>query len=482
MRRQPGWLKFALSSETYLRALRNAAARSGAALPENVMSAIASRPQARLVEGLGARARGGIAGAIKPTERQQYLQRRVSKLPETEEGVPGAPGKGHALQRFMFDAMFGNKAKIMTHPDYPIAPLAPPGDPSRVVKKKSLTPEQRAEQARLLKRHLEEEKARPEWLAAKIPSGYERTSVSSPLAYEQTQVAPNKTKTGGALPTALGLGIPVAAAGLLLANKPGVQATLRSALEGGSTKEKDLSEALPEQPKQQAKIIHDALLARGMDPSKVRMGIDAPPGSGKTTLAKAISAQTGMSNYSLDWEPGRWWKSTIGLGADVEKMPRIPKGGEILEHYMLNRAYNPEAFDAMIHIRRDPEVIRQQLLKRGRGAFTSEMMDLKKSLGVAALGFDTLDGDSIDLGNGVEMKIRPEKGWGDALEKRLEAAGIDHRGLSRHEKILSLHEGQKTHGVGWTPYVKSPFTEQEQGVLERLLPTGLAAARAAMRP
>lgn len=77
------WEKFALQSSTYLRALQNAAARSGTHLPENIMQAIASRPEAHLVEGLGARARGKLPGAHTPTAQQVALQELTAQVPET---------------------------------------------------------------------------------------------------------------------------------------------------------------------------------------------------------------------------------------------------------------------------------------------------------------------------------------------------------------------------------------------------------------
>jgi hypothetical protein len=111
------------------------------------------------------------------------------------------------------------------------------------------------------------------------------------------------------------------------------------------------------------------------------------------------------------------------------------------------------------------------------------MMDLDKSLGVAAKGFDTLGGDMIDIGDGVQLKLRPREGWGNALDQQLMQAGIDPTGLSRHEKLLSLQEGKRTSGAGWTPYVKNPFSTGETLALGASVPLGIMAAKAlAKRP
>lgn len=274
------------------------------------------------------------------------------------------------------------------------------------------------------------------------------------------------------------MGIPLAVGGSLLASKPGIQANMRALSEGGSTKERDVAGAIPDEALQQADAIHQALKAHGVDPASVRMGIDAPPGSGKTTLAKALGQQAGLKHYGLDWEPGNWWKSTVGLGRNIEQMPRAPKAGEVLEHYMLGRSYDPELFDAMVHIHRDPAVLKQQLQQRGHGAYIGDMMDLDKSLSVADLGFNTLGGEMVDLGNGVQMKLRPREGWGNVLDERLAAGGIDPNGLSRHEKLLSLHTGKRTTGAGWTPYMKNPLSTGETMALGASIPLGMMAARA----
>lgn len=213
----------------------------------------------------------------------------------------------------------------------------------------------------------------------------------------------------------------------------------------------------------------------------MRIGVDAPPGSGKTTLARALAQRAGMRHYGLDWEPGNAWKSTIGLGRNVEKMPHAPRAGEILEHYLLNRTHDPDLFDAQIHIRRDPKVIREQLTRRGNAAYIGDTMDLDKSLGVADLGFDTLGGEAIDVGNGIQLKLRPREGWGNALDEQLAAKGIDAQGLSRHEKLLSLHSGKRTSGAGWTPYVKNPFSGAETLALGASIPLGIMAAKSLAR-
>lgn len=481
------WHKFALLGSTYARALENKARATGHAVTPNMFSSVASATRARFDPDLSAFARH--RGALFPTPERRSMSDLARQMPWAgeEHASPAQSARaegqynqlldrkglsqdrpvGNMTTQQRIDQSFGNPEEFrrsvyradQTSTGQPVAPATAVGSP-------------RARRALPAPPAV----AAPVTAATPMPA----PSLASPRRFPRAQFQIGKT--GAALPTAVGVGIPLAVGGGLLASKPGIRANLKNLMAGkGSTQEQDTQGDLPESTLQQATAIHEALTAHGFDPRHVRMGIDAPPGSGKTTLARAVAQQSGMHHYGLDWEPGNWWKSTIGLGRNVEHVPHAPKAGEVLEHYMLGRTHDPELFDAMVHIHRDPEVIRGQLRSRGNAAYIADMMDMDKSLGVADLGFNTLGGDALDLGNGVQMKLRPQQGWGNALDDRLVTQGIDPAGLSRHEKLLSLHAGKRVTGAGWTPYVKNPLSTGETMALGASVPVGMMVARALRR-
>jgi hypothetical protein len=367
---------------------------------------------------------------------QAQLQQRAAKIPQTGEGVPGQyAGEGHATQRFMFNQMFGNKAQIAQSPN--IQPLN-------------------------------------RWMSQRAQGA--GTNAATPVALRAST-----PKLAEILPTLAQVGIPLATAGSVLASKPGIRADIANLFSGGGNiQQKDQASEIPQPVLGQAHRMSEILHRRGLDPMKLRFAVDAPVGAGKSTLSRALAQEMGLHHKSLDYRPNLRLNQMMG-GADVENMPMKPDPGEVLEHHQLLRTYDPESYDVAIHILKNSDALRQQLINRGRGARAADMVDLDKSIDVGRRAFDSLGGDVIDIGDGVMMKVRPQEGWGHLLDDQLAQAHIDPTGLSRHEKLLSLNAGHAVHGAGWVPYQKNPFSQKDQDKLRDSMSLGATAARALSR-
>lgn len=537
---QPGWLKFAILGSTYARALTNAATRGGRALApamESRVSQIAAQPNAQLRPGLGQFFREHAGGGELPATPQSDAMRSLAaRLPwqgaEHGGGVRSLEFANRLLdQRGLSSTTPGGQAAFHQQKvtNLPLAPKtreqttigqAPgwrPSNPTADYQKHLLYQDrvldkydqhrQQVDPGFQPARQRAHAPTMPVTPAAAFMRGNEGTAImrpnpgtptalpTTPPAYtpssENTAVlrpqpAAGATqvlrKTGAALPIAAGAAIPLAVGGALLAHKPGIRADIANSLHTpGDIHQQDAAQEIPAEVQAQAARAAQVFAERGIDPSAMRFAVDAPSGAGKTVLSRALAQQMGLRHHGLDWRPHLRAHQLMG-GGDIEKTPYAPHAGEILEHQQLLRSYDPELFDAAIHIVRDPETIRQQVLQRGRSARVHDLLDYDKSIDVGRRAFDTLGGDAIDLGGGTMMKLRPQAGWGNALDDQLAAGGIDPTGLSRHQKLLSLHSGKREeHGAGWTPYVKYPFSGAETAAIGASIPLGVMAARALAR-
>jgi len=243
---------------------------------------------------------------------------------------------------------------------------------------------------------------------------------------------------------------------------------------GQSVKEQDKKQPIPTNALTTAKRVKKILKEQGFNPKKMKIGIEAPAGSGKTVLSKALAKTMGINHYGLDWRKENKADQLLTGGRLMELVPYTPKPGQVTEHLKLLRSQDPENYDAFLTIERTPEEIRQQIIRRGRDAQNADIIDYDKDVEVGRLAFDTLDGKAYNLGNRIKLKLKPKSGWGtEKLDSLLQQKGIDSTGLTRHQKLLSLYEKKRTLGGGWTAYAKVPLTEDEIRAFEMALPKKL---------
>ncbi len=221
--------------------------------------------------------------------------------------------------------------------------------------------------------------------------------------------------------------------GLSFLTKPGVLASARHLLDpesGDKYSARDVHEVMGYAEWIVAYLSDHAIEAK-------RIGIDGLPGSGKSTLAKALAARLGM-----DW---------VCLDAELPDEPyRFDRDDAVYEHYRLLRTQDPDAFDVIVFLDLPVERIKEQILERGRGAITTEIMEYDLLARIGRLAFDLADGETLRVATSrLYLKVRPDEGYRveQNLNAALSAKGITQTaGLCKEEKLFLLNEGEARKG------------------------------------
>jgi hypothetical protein len=174
------------------------------------------------------------------------------------------------------------------------------------------------------------------------------------------------------------------------------------------------------------------------------IGIDGPPGSGKSTLGRSLAKRMG-----LEWR-------TLYL-SEIKK-PFPFKTGFIYENIRLFRTQNIEKFDVIIYLDCPVEEAQQRVINRDRNAALIDYVDFQKLKKVGDAAFTVADGEAIIIPlSPIRMKIRPRNGFRDIenLRAKLSSKGLDVERLPKEELLMIDCFGQRTFWPqsGIFPYV-----------------------------
>jgi len=264
-----------------------------------------------------------------------------------------------------------------------------------------------------------------------------------------------------------GAGLAVGA-GAVLALRPGLRKMLahqvKSIGKGGSRAVASSAE-LPRTALQDAKAIRSALRRSGIDPRKARVGIIATPGTGKSTMARALEKELGVKSISLDKAKsslkGRRAQSFI----DSNFGGKVPQGS-VLEQTHMPHASNMDQFDVVIKLERDADEVRRSILKRGKGAHQTDYIDYKTLQGEINESFNSLNGRHVRTRGGVDIKVRGKGGFQSERGRlnRARELGLDverFKKLTQAQQLASLDRGKiiKPYGITNSFNLRKVFTD-----------------------
>ncbi|MBF0226267.1 MAG: (d)CMP kinase [Desulfobacterales bacterium] len=170
------------------------------------------------------------------------------------------------------------------------------------------------------------------------------------------------------------------------------------------------------------------------------IGIDGPPGSGKSSLGRSLAKRTGLE-----------WK-TLYLN-DLGK-PYFFKQGRIYENIRLFRTQNIDNFDVIIYIDCPVEDAQSRVMKRDRNGALVDYINFIKLKEIGDASFEMANGEEFRIPmSPIRIKIRPEEGYKDIenLKMKLISKGLDIERFSK-EELLFLHcYGKPKSGI--LPYV-----------------------------
>jgi len=183
----------------------------------------------------------------------------------------------------------------------------------------------------------------------------------------------------------------------------------------------------------------DLFSAEGISPKII--GIDGPPGSGKSTLGRSLAKRTGLK-----------WRC---LHSQEMGKPLTFTSGQIYENIRLFRTQDIESFDAIIYIDCHIANAQSRVITRDRNGALADYIDFEKIKKIGDAAFEMADGEEIRIPmSPIRIKLRPETGYKDTdnLRMKLRSGGTEVEAFSKEELLFIYCYGEPKCGI--LPYVR----------------------------
>ena len=224
-----------------------------------------------------------------------------------------------------------------------------------------------------------------------------------------------------------------------LLRKPTVQSAIRGQARKILTgnREKQPYETVP-MIEHYADRIMETLNGKGTYPKSIC--IDGLPGSGKSTLGRALAKRC-----NLKWRTLRW--------KELEEAYPF-KNGRIYENIRLIRTQDMEGFDVIIYFDCPAEVAKDRVITRDRNATLADVLDFPSLKKIGDTAFEMLGGEEIKISESpIRIKQRQKEGYRDLerLKSHVQEKGFDVDGFSKEELLFIYCYGKPQCGL--SPYI-----------------------------